>query len=420
MKKALVGLGLVLVLALVYYVSTRESGGRGTPVQVDTVSRRTISSRVKATGQITPKKKVQISAKVVGEITRLNVREGDHVTDGEILLQIEPDVYEAVRNQARAALEQAQEQIRSIEVRLADAKRTLHRRQELFEQGLTSQEQLDAARVSVDTETVQLAVQRHAVEQARSSLKRAEDDLKRTIIRSPMDGYVIRLNTEKGETVVPGSTNLPGSVLMTVADMSRIQAEVGVGEVDIVNVKLGQKADIRVDALEGKVLQGRVTEIATSGVKDPAQGVIHFKVKIDILHPDPELRPSMTAKVDIITAVHKNVLAVPIQAVVKRPLDDSGKELRGSRAKKAGQEMKKDVVYLFDGGKAALRQVTTGISDELWVEIEKGLAEGDRVIVGPYRELKSLHDGDEVRVEKEASSGKKKADDTGDVTLKVN
>lgn len=420
MKKALVGLGLVLVLGLVYYVSTRESGGRGTPVQVDTVSRRTISSRVKATGQITPKKKVQISAKVVGEITRLNVREGDHVTDGEILLQIEPDVYEAVRNQARAALEQAQEQIRSIKVQLADAKRTLHRRQELFEQGLASQEQLDAARVSVDTETVQLAVQRHAVEQARSSLKRAEDDLKRTIIRSPMDGYVIRLNTEKGETVVPGSTNLPGSVLMTVADMSRIQAEVGVGEVDIVNVKLGQKADVRVDALEGKVLQGRVTEIATSGVKDPAQGVIHFKVKIDILHPDPELRPSMTAKVDIITAVHENVLAVPIQAVVKRPLDDSGKELRGSRAKKAGEEMKKEVVYLFDGGTAALRQVTTGISDELWVEIEKGLAEGDRVIVGPYRELKSLHDGDEVRVAKQASSGKKKADDTGDVTLKVN
>ncbi len=419
MKKVLVGLGLVLVVAAVYFVSTRESGGRGAPVQVDTVARRTISSRVKATGQITPKKKVQISAKVVGEITRLKVREGDHVTEGQVLLQIEPDVYEAVRNQARAALEQAQEQIRSIEVRLADAKRTLHRRQELFEQGLTSQEQLDAARVSVDTQTVQLAVQRHAVEQARSSLKRAEDDLKRTIIRSPMDGYVIQLNTEKGETVVPGSTNLPGSVLMTVADMSRIQAEVDVGEVDIVNVKLGQKADVRVDALGGKVLQGRVTEIATSGVKDPAQGVIHFKVKIDIVHPDPELRPSMTAKVDIITAVHKNVLAVPIQAVVKRPLDDSGKELKGSSAKKASEDMKKDVVYLFTGGKAALRRVKTGISDELWVEIETGLKEDDRVIVGPYRELKSLHDGDEVRVEREASSGKKKTGDSGDVTLKV-
>jgi len=419
MKKALVGLGLVLALAAVYILSTRETGGRGTPVQVDTVSRRTISSRVKATGQITPEKKVQISAKVVGEVTRLNVREGDHVTEGQILLQIEPDVYEAVRNQARAALQQAEEQIRSIEVRLNDAKRTLHRQQELFQQGLASQEQLDAAKVAVDTETVQLAVQRHAVEQARSSLKRAEDDLKRTIIRSPMDGYVIQLNTEKGETVVPGSTNLPGSVLMTVADMSRIQAEVDVGEVDIVNVKLGQDAEVRVDALDGRTLEGRVTEIATSGVKDPAQGVIHFKVKIDIVDPDPALRPSMTAKVDIITAVHDDVLAVPIQTVVKRPLDESGKEIRGSKAKKMDEDLKRDVVYLFAGGKAVLRPVKTGISDELWVEIEKGLQEGDEVIVGPYRELKSLHDGDEVRREKEESGGKKKAGGEGDVTVKV-
>lgn len=419
MKKALVGLGLVLVLVAVYVLSTRESGGRGAQVQVDTVSRRTISSRVKATGQITPEKKVQISAKVVGEITRLNVREGDRVKEGQILLQIEPDVYEAVRNQARAALQQAQEQIRSIEVRLKDAKRTLHRQQELFEQGLASQEQLDAARVAVDTETVQLAVQRHAVEQARSSLKRAEDDLKRTIIRSPMDGYVIQLNTEKGETVVPGSTNLPGSVLMTVADMSRIQAEVDVGEVDIVNVQLGQTAEVRVDALEGRTLKGSVTEIATSGVKDPAQGVIHFKVKIDILDPDPALRPSMTAKVDIVTAVHKDVLAVPIQAVVKRPLDDSGKEITGSEAKKIDEDQKKNVVYLFVDGKASLRPVETGISDELWVEIAKGLTENDRVIVGPYRELKSLHNGDQVRLEKQESGGKKKSDHRGDVKVKV-
>jgi len=408
MKKTLIGLVVVALLAVIYVLSTREVGGKGKAVQVDRVARRTISSRVKATGQITPEKKVQISAKVVGEVTRLNVREGDRVKEGQILLQIEPDVYEAVRNQARAALEQAQEQIRSIEVRLEDAKRTLRRQQELFQQGLASQEQLDAARVAVDTETVQLAVQRHAVEQARSSLKRAEDDLKRTIIRSPMDGHVIQLNTEKGETVVPGSTNLPGSVLMTIADMSRIQAEVDVGEVDIVSVRLGQKAEVRVDALQAKVLEGKVTEIATSGVKDPAQGVIHFKVKVDILHPDPELRPSMTAKVDIITAVHENVLAVPIQAVVKRPLDDSGKEITGSAAKNVDEAKKKDVVYLFEKGKAVLRPVTTGISDELWVEIAKGLAQGDQVIIGPYRQLKDLHQGDEVRLEKKASSEKKK------------
>ena len=399
MKKALVGAGLVLVLVAIFVLSTRETTGRGTPVQVEKVSRRTISARVKATGQITPEKKVQISAKVVGEVTRLNVREGDRVTEGQVLLQIEPDVYQAVRDQARAALQQAEEQIRSIQVRLADAKRTLQRQQELFAEGLTSQEQVDAARVAVDTTEVQLAVQRHAVEQARSSLKRAEDDLKRTIIRSPMDGVVIQLNTEKGETVVPGSTNLPGSVLMVIADMSRIQAEVDVGEVDVVGVKLGQEAEVRVDALEGTVQTGHVTEIATSGVKDPAQGVIHFKVKIDIEDPDPALRPSMTAKVDIITAVHEDVPAVPIQAVVKRALDESGSEIEGPETRRMDQSEKKDVVYRFADGTAAVTPVTTGISDELWVEIQEGLAEGDEVIVGPYRTLKKLHDGDTVRRE---------------------
>ncbi len=417
MKKVLVGAGLVLVLAAVFFLSTRETGGKGTPVQVDTVSRRTISARVKATGEITPEKKVQISAKVVGEVTRLTVREGDRVTEGQVLLQIEPDVYQAVRDQARAALQQAQAQIRSIEVKLADAQRTLRRQQELFAQGLTSQEQVDAARLAVDTTTVQLAVQRHAVEQARSSLKRAEDDLKRTIIRSPMDGVVIQLNTEKGETVVPGSTNLPGSVLMVIADMSRIQAEVDVGEVDVVGVRLGQEADVRVDALEGTVQRGRVTEIATSGVKDPAQGVIHFKVKIDIEDPDPALRPSMTAKVDIITAVHEDVLAVPIQAVVKRAVDENGSELERSKARHVEDSDKKDVVYVFEDGKAAIRPVTTGISDELWVEIASGLEEGTEVIVGPYRTLKSMRDGDAVR--REETREKKDEDTSGSVEVRV-
>jgi len=419
MKKVLVGAGLLVVLAGIFYLSTRETGGRGTPVQVEAVSRRTISARVKATGEITPEKKVQISAKVVGEVTRLTVREGDTVQEGQVLLQIEPDVYQAVRDQARAALQQAQAQIRSIEVRLEDARRTLRRQQELFAQGLTSQEQVDAARVAVDTTTVQLAVQRHAVEQARSSLKRAEDDLKRTIIRSPMDGVVIQLNTEKGETVVPGSTNLPGSVLMTIADMSRIQAEVDVGEVDVVSVEVGQETEVRVDALEGRVLRGHVTEIATSGVKDPAQGVIHFKVKIDIAEPDPALRPSMTAKVDIITAVHEEVLAVPIQAVVKRPVDEDGTEITGAGAKTVDESRKKDVVYLFDDGTALLRPVETGISDELWVEISRGLQEGDRVIVGPYRHLKSLHQGDAVRTQRQEDGGSGDTGPDGGVSVKV-
>jgi len=200
---------------------------------------------------------------------------------------------------------------------------------------------------------------------------------------------------------------------MTVADMSRILAEVEVGEVDVVHVELGQPAEVRVDALANEVEKGHVVEIATSGVKDPAQGVIRFKVKIAIENPDPRLRPSMTAKVNIITATHENVIAVPIQAVVKRALDKSGKEVHGDKAKGL---TKRQVVYRIENGKSAVHPVETGISDDLYVEITKGLSAGDAVITGPYRTLKSLRDGDPVHREKKKAG--KKNDDSG-VKVKV-
>ena len=242
------------------------------------------------------------------------------------------------------------------------------------------------------------------VEQARSALQRTEDDLARTTIRSPMDGIIIQLDAEKGETVVPGSTNLPGSVIMTVADMSTLLAEVEVSEVDVVDVALGQQAEVTVDALDTEPQRGRVAEIATSGRKDAALGTIRFRVKVALDDPHPDLRPAMTAKVAILTATSEGTVTVPIQAVVKRALDGDGKELEGTKAKGVD---KKDVIYRIEDDKAAARTVTTGISDELWVEIKDGLAAGDEVVIGPYRTLKKLHSGDAVKI----SEAKDKAED---------
>lgn len=416
MKKALIIAGALVVLGLVVWASLRDAGPRGEEVEVQAAELRTISSRVKATGEITPEKKVEISAKVVGEIISLPVVEGQRVEAGQLLLEIERDLYESARNQARAALRQAEVSVRRQEVQLKDAERNLRRTRELIADGLVSQEALDAAEFAVDTITVEIEAARHSVEQFRSALQRAEDDLARTTIHSPMDGTVIQLNAEQGETVVPGSTNLPGSVILTVADMSVLLAEVEVNEVDVVDVELGQEAEITVDALGDEPQKGRVVEIATSGRQDPTLGTIDFAVKVEIENPDSQLRPAMTAKVDILTATREDALTVPIQAVVKRRFDDDGEEVKGSEAKGLDEV---DVVYLIsEEGEAESRRVATGISDELHVEITDGLAAGDEVIIGPYRTLKNLQAGDRVVVKEDdggtASEGSE-ADDEEDI-----
>jgi HlyD family secretion protein len=416
LKKILIVIGVLAVLGLVIWASLRDSGPRGTEVEVQAAELRTVSSRVKATGEITPEKRVDISAKVVGEIINLPVIEGQQVRTGQLLLEIERDLYESTRNQARAAVRQAEVSVRRQDVQLVDARRNMRRTEELIADGLVSQEALDAAQLGLDTAMVELEAQQHAVEQYRSALQRAEDDLARTTIRSPMDGTVIQLNAEQGETVVPGSTNLPGSVIMTVADMSVLLAEVEVSEVDVVNVDLGQDAEVKVDALGTEPQQGHVVEIATSGRRDPTQGTIRFRVKVALDDPDPALRPAMTAKVDILTATSEDTITAPIQAVVKRALDDAGEEVEGTAAKGIEES---DVVYVIADGKAAVRAVETGISDELYVEIINGLSDGQEVIIGPYRTLKNLHAGDAVKVEEKKADQEEEDEESGGVEVRV-
>jgi len=417
MKKTLIVIGVLVVLALVIWASLRDSGPRGTEVEVQAVELRTVSSRVKATGEITPETRVDISAKVVGEIINLPVVEGQDVRSGQLLLEIESDLYESARNQARAAVRQAEVSVRRQEVQLADARRNMRRTKELIADGLVSQEALDTAQLALDTAMVEVEAQQHSVEQYRSGLQRAEDDLARTTIRSPMDGTVIQLNAEQGETVVPGSTNLPGSVIMTVADMSVLLAEVEVSEVDVVNAALGQEAEVKVDALGTEPQKGHVVEIATSGRRDPTQGTIRFRVKVALDDPDPSLRPAMTAKVDILTATSNDAMTAPIQAVVKRTLDDQGEEVKGTAAKGIEES---EVVYVIADGEAAARAVETGISDELYVEIIAGLTDGQEVVIGPYRTLKNLHAGDAVKIEEKKDDDESaEEEESGSVEVRV-
>lgn len=383
----------IVAAGLILFLSLRNDNGKGIPVEVSEVTPRTLVARVKASGNISPRKKVEIQSKVIGEIVALPFREGDTVKDGDVVVEIEKKLYQAACDQARAALEQARVQLERAHAELANAELEAARVERLFAEGVVSEQVRDQARLRLEQAQVAVRAQERAIEQATFAYRRAVEDLERTTIRAPMDGVVISRRAEVGETAIMGTTNFPGSVLMVIGDLSELVAEVEVPERDVVQLALEQEAVVRVDAIPDESFPGKVVEIASSGTK--LGDVVKFKVKVALSQPDPRLKPEMTAKVEITTRRAENVLAVPLQAVQTRSLDDRGKEVFG---KATGREV--EVVYLFEKGQAARREVKTGVQDELYVEIREGLKAGDKVITGPYKSLRTLKDGDAVREEK--------------------
>lgn len=396
MKRLLMAIAAVVVVALVLWGSLSGSRGRGAAVEVQKVGRRTVVARVKATGEINPKSKVEIQSKIIGEITAIPVKEGDTVKAGQVVLEIEKDLYIAARDQAKAALDQATVNLERAQAQLANAELSLKRTSQLRAEGVVAEEALDEARLNRDTAAVDVRAQREAIRQARSAYQKTLDDLDRTTILSPIDGTVTAVNVEKGETAIMGTMNFQGSVLMVIGDLSEMLAEVEVAESEVVGLALGQPATITVDALPDTPMTGKVVEIASSGEKQ--SDVVKFKVKIALEKPDPRVKPGMTARVEITTATADDVFAVQQQAVQTRWLDEKGKEV----SRKEGDDTQREVsaVYVLEDGKARRREVTAGVHDELWVEVTKGVDEGAEVIVGPYRTLRNLKDGDEVHVDK--------------------
>jgi len=405
-KRIAVVAAVLAAVALILWASLRPSEGKGPAVTLEKVGRRDVVARVKASGEINPKQKVEIQSKVIGEVVALPVREGDEVRAGQVVVEIEKQLYVAARDQARAALEQARVNLERSRADLANEELNFARVTQLQGEGVLSQDAFDRAKLARDAASIGVRAQQQAIRQAESAHQRAIDDLERTTIRAPMDGTVTALNVEKGETAVMGTMNFAGSVLMVIGDLSEILAEVEVAESEVVALALGQTAVVRVDALPDTPLAGRVAEIGSSGVK--TGDVVKFRVKVALDRPDPRVRPGMTAKVEITTRTAGGAVAVPQQAVQTRWLDDKGKEVQRREGDTSQREL--SAVYLLVGGKAERREVKTGVHDELWVEVSEGLAEGDEIITGPYRTLRTLKDGDAVRREKPA----KKKDKDGE------
>jgi HlyD family secretion protein len=401
LKRILIIVAGLLVLGGILAASMKAgSAKKGVRVYAEAAARRDIQQVVKATGEINPRIKVNISAHVVAKIEKLFVNEGDWIEKGQPFLRLEQNVFVADRDQWAAQLRSAETAVRRQEVALADTASKLRRAQLLYNGGSFTAEQLENAQLAERSARLQLEEARDLVSQDRANLVRAQTDLGKTVIYAPISGQVIALNAKEGEVVVSGTMNNAASVIGTIADMSEVLAEVDVDETEIVQVQPGQRAELKVDALPKRVYHGKVTEVGSSGYNRSSQpDVTFFKVKVLLDDSDRHLRSGMSVRAEIETQADKGALVVPIQAVVERP------PLGASR----GDEVK--VVFVVAGGKAHQRKVDTGISDETRVEVVTGLRPGEQVVTGPYRSLRDLKDGDPVRIGTPAPAGGAAGDD---------
>ncbi len=402
--KIFIGVGAgVVVLALVL-VNLKRSSSSETKVEAEKIKRTDIVSLVTANGKVKPKTDVKISANISAQIIELPVKEGDRVRQGQLLVALDPGRYQA-------ALDQAKAQMKLEKANLEQAEQNFNRIKPLFEKNLASQEQFDQSQT-------QLSVVRARYEAAQHNVEQAEDDLAKTRITAPMEGLISELRAEKGETVIPGTMNNPGTVIMTVSDLSSIEIEVDVDETDIALVKVGQPAEIAVDAFRDTTFKGRVVEVGSSALA-PGTGlgqeqVTNFRVKVQVLDKVAGIKPGMTATADITTAERKNVLGVPIQAVVLRDSSelskskDKGKKDSGVFASTpppagvAKPKKKKELegVFVIREGKAVFTPVAVGIADQQNIEVLSGLKEGDVIITGSYKTLRTLENEARVKAER--------------------
>ncbi|HEY0591077.1 MAG TPA: efflux RND transporter periplasmic adaptor subunit [Thermoanaerobaculia bacterium] len=403
-----IGAGALLIAAVV--IGSIASGGeKGEKVYVEPVGRRDIQAVVSAPGQIDPKVKVNISAHVVGKIEKLYFEEGQTVRRGDRLVELEKIAFSAASDQAASMVANRRIEVNRARLTLESARRNLQRAESLSREGVLNQELLDRSRLEYDTARTSLASAEEAVRQAEAALRQAREDLQRTTIVAPMSGRIVQKNAEEGEVVITGTMNNPGSVIAVLADLSEVLVEADVGETEVVKVKIGQPADIRVDAIPEGVFKGSVVEIGSSAAQRAgvSTGIRYFTVKVAIASPDERLRPGMTAQVDIITEARKSALAVPVQSVVERTEEELTKGRRRSAA--GDSDAKKDkYVFVVSDGEAQPLKVATGISNATHVAILSGLKGEEKIVTGPFRTLRNLKKGDKVRID----TGEEKAKGT--------
>ena len=414
------GIGILLI-ALLVIAFAGGSKSDIISVQTEKVEKRNITQTVAATGKINPEFKVAINPEVTGEIIQLPVQEGDRVKKGDMLIRIKGDQYVAQKERLEANLLSAKASLKMREAELTKVQLDYNRVKELNRKGLASDSELESSNSNFLSTKASYQAAEANVAQSQASLKEINDQISKTTIRAPMDGYVTKLNVELGERVFGAGFSM-GTDIMTVSDLSNIEAVVDVDENDIILLSIGDTATIKVDAFKDKEFKGIVSEIGNSA-KTTGLGtqeeVVNFEVKIKVLDSNNNLRPGMSCNVDIQTETVNNVLSVPIQSVTTRS-DMPSKENQGSsdgedegfvKVKKEKKENNKpkEVVFIIKNGKAKIVEVETGLSDDNYIAVYKGLDEGESVVSGSYSAIsRELNDGIQVRVEEKRSTTAKK------------
>lgn len=383
----------VLLVALGGLAWSRRGSG-AVEVQVAVVGRQDLQAMVSANGRVQAQKKVDVSATIAGQITHLAVEEGDTVRKGQLLLQIDPVNPRAAARSNEYSLQALREDTEAARATLAQARIDLRRVEENYGAGIVPKADLDRARTAVNTGEAAVQAAQRRVDQAGASLEGARDLLAKTTIRSPMDGVVTARRVEEGEVAVIGVQNSPGTVLLTISDMSVVEAEMEVDETSIPTVSLGQEARIRLDAYPNQTFRGTVTEVGSSPLNSGANQAIKFKVKVRFTAPPAGIKPGLSARADILTGFRAKALALPLQALVVRDADRPS-----GQAAPRDEPREQEGVYLMDGGKARFQPLRTGLIGDLAIEVLSGLRGGETVITGPFKVLRTLHPGDPVAIE---------------------
>jgi HlyD family secretion protein len=414
--KIIIGVTAVVAIVAVSALAASNRGGGGVSVRTEAVAARDLVSTVTANGWIRPHRRVDVQSDVMGRITELNVKEGQLVTRGQVLLRIDPAQMVAAVARAEAAVNEAMAREAQTRANLIQAERQYERLRQLgtSDQNLVSVQQIEEAETQAAVQRQLLTAAGYGVSQARSALAEARDRLSKTVIRAPMDGIVTRLNVEEGSTAIIGTTNNPGSLLLTVADLSAMEAVVRVDETDLPDLQVGDSAVISIDAFPRQKFSGRVTDIGYSSVRSPLQQAtptssqgqaIDYEIVITLDNPPPSLRSDLSVSADIVTASRAQALSVPIIALTVRerpastalPNEDPAVEAAAAGVDGDTARIDQEGVFVVREGKAVFVPVTVGIAGQGYFEVLRGLTVSDTVVAGPYDAIRNLEDGSEVR-----------------------
>ena len=424
MKKAIIAVVVVGLLATMGFLATQRQGRGAVEVRVEAVGLRDLVDDVSATGHIEPKTHVDITTDVAGRIIELPVEEGQDVEEGDLLLQIDPALYRAGVDRAEAALAQAEANLAQQEATYQQAQRDADRLTALQARGtdFVTEAEVEQAVTNANVQRRLLEASEHQVQQADASLDQERDRLGKTTIRAPMSGRITRLNVERGETAIVGTMNNPGSLLLTVADLSVMEAVIEVDETDVPDIAIGDSAYVEIDAFPNRRFVGTVTEIGNSSIVplNPATSggsaqAIDFEVRIELRAPPEGIRPDLSATADVITDTRDQVPSIPITALTLMDADEYEEIPNENLPSAPRSDAVRDIegVFVVEGDVVRFRPVEIGIAGENYFEVVSGIEVGTTVVSGSFQAIRDLQDGSRIQIDGPAPAAAVNGDGSG-------